>query len=152
MRSARCYRDEHVKHVNTHKLLYLPQRIPYVVPVLISVFQSQWAALHQTVQLVVGALCVLALLVNRNDEYKGAVAHFVQEECGSVMRELNGLLADIDEERVSDKEARDRLGVLADDLDKATNKASIAKLTIGNAKIRRVQKEVVESLGGTHNG
>lgn len=152
-RSIRLYSREHLKHVKTHKWLRILQSIPFVAPILITLFDSEWATVPRNIQILVGLGCLLLLYIGtRKDEYKAAVAHFVQEQCGGIKLELRELLADIDQERISDEEARDRLYPLSEELDSATNKARIAKIVVSESKLSKMQKEIVESLGGSFNG
>ena len=115
-------------------------------------FQDLWNTLDQGAQILLSLIPISGILiVRRRDGYKGAVAHFVQEECGEVANEMRKLLEDIDADVVFDQEARDRLSALSEKLGVATNKASIARITISKSKRRKVQKEVVNALGGTYN-
>ena len=149
-RSVRCFRDEHRKH--TKRLWGQLAGAPYFAPLIITSFQDVWNMLDQGVQILLSIIPVSGfLIVRRRDGYKGAVAHFVQEECGEVANEMRKLLEAIDADVVLDREARDRLSALSDKLGVATNKASIARITISESKRRKVQQEVVNDLGGTYN-
>ena len=150
-RSARCFQQEHRSHVKSSRWTYAPQNAPYLAPLLISILHDQWTALEQPEQFLLATVCVLPLVFKRKDEYKGAVAHFVQQDCGQVAAEMQRLLADIDAESLSDQNARDRFFALSRDLRAATGRAELAKIIISEAKRRKIHSEVVQSLGGTYN-
>ena len=144
-RSVRCFQDEHRKH--TKPLWgWLAS-----APLLMTAYQNAWNILGQGAQIFLSLIPLSGVLViRRRDGYKGAVAHFVQEECGRVASEMKRLLEDVDENAVLDQEARERLSTLSEKLGVATNKASIAKITISETKRRKVQQEVVNELGGIY--
>ena len=148
-RSVRCFQDEHRLH--TKSFWGWLAGAPYFAPLLMTAYQNAWNILGQGVQIFLSLIPLSGVLViRRRDGYKGAVAHFVQEECGKVASEMKQLLEDVDENVLSDQEARERLSALSGKLGVATNKARIAKITISETKRRKVQQEVVNELGGIY--
>lgn len=145
----RCFQDEHRKHIKP--FWGWLASAPYFAPLLMTAYQNAWNILGHGAQVLLSLVPLSGVLViKRRDGYKGAVAHFVQEECAKVASEMKKLLEDVDENVLLDHEARERLSALSEKLGVATNKARIARITISEAKRRKVQQEVVNELGGIY--